>query len=108
MLLETWDFVKDVRRKSGPRNADVPAAEPACVEAAKQFRLAGIEQVGRRRLPDLLGKHREGPVVSDAFIELVNNTLPMQPWTPGIHVQVAEQLKAKVSRVSAAIRVVDR
>lgn len=106
MLRETWESVKDVHRQDGRRHDDgVPAQESACVEASKHFGLAGIEQVGRRKLPDFSVRYRPGPVVSEAFIELVNKTLPAQPWKPGIHAQVAEQLKAKVSRVSAAIKV---
>src|SRR5207237_848515 len=106
MLLETWDFVKDFRRQGGPKHdVGVPAADPTCIEVAKHFGLAGVEQVGRRKMPDFSLKFRARPVVNDTFIELVNSTLPAQPWKPGVHIQVAKQLKAKVSKVSAAIQI---
>jgi hypothetical protein len=102
MLLETWRFVSDVRRQGGPKHDDdVPSADPACVEAAKHFGLAGIEQVSRRKLPNFSVKYRARLVVSEAFIDLVNRALPAQPWKPGIHLQVARQLSAKASKVPA-------
>ena len=106
MLLETWKFVKDVRRQGGPKHDDdIPAADPTCVEVAKQFGLDGIEQIGRRKLPGFLMKYRVRPDLGDdAFVELVNEKLPPQPWKPGIHTQVAEQLNAKSSKVAAAIQ----
>jgi hypothetical protein len=106
MLLETWKFVKDVRRQGGPKHDDdIPAADPTCVEVAKQFGLDGIEQIGRRKLPGFLMKYRVRPDLGDdAFVELVNGKLPPQPWKPGIHTQVAEQLNVKSSKVAAAIQ----
>lgn len=105
MLTETWEFVKGVRRQSGPQHDyGVPAPGAACVEAAKQFGIAGIEQVGRRKSPNFSAKYRPDPLVSEVFVDLVNRTLPAQPWKPGIHLQVAGQLKAKAPKVSAAIQ----
>jgi hypothetical protein len=35
----------------------------------------------------------------------VNKTLPPQPWKPKIHIDVATHLKAKASKVLAAIQI---
>ncbi len=107
MLLETWKFVTDVRQRTGgyKRHHEIPAIDPACVEAAVRFDLAGVEQVGRRTLPNFASKYRPNRgIVSEVFIQVVNRALPPQPWKPGIHLQVARQLNAKASKVSAAIQ----
>jgi hypothetical protein len=104
MLLETWNFVKELRRQSGQKHDDhIPASKLACVEAAKRFGLDGIEQVGRRKLPGLKDLAMLDPG-GEAFIQLVNEMLPPQPWKQGIHFEVARQLSVKSSKVSRAIQ----
>lgn len=41
---------------------------------------------------------------SEDFLTLVKETLPLQPWKPGIHLHAAEMLKVKPSQVIKAIQ----
>jgi hypothetical protein len=102
LLLDTWNFVRDSRRRAGQKRDDqVPPAAPISVEAAKHFDLEGVAQIGRRKLPT---KYSELPAIGrEAFIAQVDGELPPQPWKPGIHLSVAKKLNAKVKHVSGAI-----
>lgn len=97
MILEVWRLIDSVRGEGKKPSAYFPARR-SCEEASNQFQLDGIQMVGRRVLPDSVVQ------VDATLLDMVDHALPDQPWRPGVHREVAQRLKIKASRVSAAIQ----
>jgi hypothetical protein len=102
MILDTWQFLNSSRRTQHDHWDHVSHAEYHCIQAAAKYGLTGVQIIGKRRLPVLLPKQIS---LSEDFIDLVDSTLPPQPWKPKIHVAIASQLKCRPAKVSAAINI---
>jgi hypothetical protein len=68
--------------------------------------LTGQPTDGRRELPTNSSYHVRAPKSPEPeeFLKAVSDALPPQPWKPGVHMDVAQQLKVKPFRVTKAIQ----
>lgn len=72
-----------------------------CQDAAKTFSIDAVQAVESKVV--LTGSHSKKPLTAN-FIRTVNEELPEQPWSPGVHHQVAGVLGCKSSKVYDAIQ----
>jgi hypothetical protein len=68
--------------------------------------LSGQPTEGRRELPSSSPYQVQAPKYPEPeeFLKAVNDSLPPQPWKPGVHMDVARELKVKPFRVTKAIQ----
>ena len=105
-VAEAWDIVVHVSkvpdRMMRPSQSLVHGC---CGEAASRYNLLGKEDIGRRDIP----VHPPVPmsVIQPLPVEFVRNVevlLPIQPWKPGTHTDIASKLNCKAYKVSSAIQ----
>lgn len=77
----------------------------ACEEAARKHGIVGIQSLVRQRfMPTTSAKSTPSEIVlTDEFIAQVKALLPPQPWKPGIHRRISEQLNCSTSAYFAAV-----
>lgn len=117
---DVWKLVRDTARSEELEdNAEelqggrvVPRVDfvrRVCVEAAGKFSILDPEAVERSPSIYDLAKLRGGDLRSVAtqssdFLDRVDVALPLQPWKPGVHGQVAQALGCSPQEVSIAIK----
>jgi hypothetical protein len=79
----------------------VALVDDCCEQAAIQYGILGIREVGRRNIP--LSAYALDQLSED-FVASVDRELPQQPWRARVHIEVAARLDAKPAKVSRAIQ----
>jgi hypothetical protein len=93
------DSVSAGRRPSN--RLQVALVDDCCEQAAIQYGILGIREVGRRNIP--LSAYALDQLSED-FVASVDRELPQQPWRARVHIEVAARLDAKPAKVSRAIQ----
>lgn len=104
-LETTWKFLKTSTAWKNANNSKLKQ-EGTIIEilkrAAKEFEISGIEFfLARKKIAAPIPK--KSKAVDPIILEKVNAALPEQPWKPGIHLTIAENLEISVQEVSDAI-----
>lgn len=104
---ECWEVI--VQAVVSPKSAK--ATELQLVKIAEALSLKwgiqGHTADGKRNLPTsaqvIQPANLPSRPESEEFIKLVNDALPPQPWSPGVHLQIARSIGVKPYRVNRAI-----
>lgn len=112
-IVEIWNLIvphfDEYPAMSRAKLADPKAAyDDMLQKIARHTGLKGVECANKRNLyaysKDAPVVIRDGYMLSESFLENLQNTLPPQPWPVGVHRTVAESMGVRDSLVHAAIK----
>lgn len=105
LVKDVWRIIErqpDAKTVLAARTVSASFVRRVCEDAASEFRLADVEsvEVSSAHLTERSWKNQ----LTDDFLDKVDATLPAQPWTRGIHRNVASTLGCSTAKVYAAIQ----
>jgi hypothetical protein len=105
LIRETWQLIVSERGASTRQKTyqHGPFITNCCSRLHEKFGVTGLEVVGRQRPKGTIHAAPSPVIVSEGFIESVNQALPEQPWKRGLHLEIMKQLNCSKREVTAAI-----
>lgn len=109
---EMWGLIQNLGlHLTNARKQNVHLAEKCCAEASQRYNLTGIEVIDKRRprtavidegkvtIPMLMEEK-----VTPELIDKIRSILPSQPWKPGLHLDIFEQVGCTKKQIKLAIQ----
>ncbi|WFP48955.1 AIPR family protein [Methylomonas sp. EFPC3] len=105
-MSECWTAMVDALGGLGSNKLNEGRLTRITEAVTSLWALSGQPTDGRRDIPSIATYQVQAPKSTEPeeFLKAVNDALPPQPWKPGVHITVAQQIKVKPFRVSKAIQ----
>lgn len=98
---ECWQCIKETVGTASAAKVKESQVMAIALKCKANWGITGHPTDGRRQLPSSSASTEPA---DDAFLQIVNDLLPPQPWQPRMHIHLAQRLGVKSARVSRAIQ----